>query len=172
MTTRAQWKRFVSHVPEAQREYRTLEIWHPSLKQVYRFVKNYTDVTFGLESDAPRHAGSNVLFRGVTLEITEPAEREDSEQVLSVRFGNVDSTIHEILDQITGTGFFTEINIVYRKYYSGDLSQPAVAPLYLFAASIGFDGPASVSFSAEDADLSQKRSGILYTVEAFPGLRE
>lgn len=172
MSTLAQWQRFVANAPEAQREYRTIEVWHAQFKKMYRFVSNYNDVTFGLESEAPRNPGSNKVFSGVTLQITEPAEREDSEQALSVEFGNVDSVIHEILDQISGTGYFTEVEIVYRKYYSGDLSQPAVPPLYLFASNISFNGPTSVAFTAEDADLSQKRSGTIYTVEAYPGLRE
>lgn len=172
MATIAQWRRFAANVPEAQREYRTLELWHPQLDGVRRFVSNSCPFSATLETDAPRDPGETVAFRPVTLRITEPAEREDSEQSLLVEFGNVDSTVHEILDQITGTGFFTGVEVVYRKYYSGNLSQPAVPPLYLYAAGISFDGPTAASFNAEDVDLSQKRSGELYTPERYPGLRE
>lgn len=172
MASLAAWERFVVNAPESQREYRTIEISHPQLDQVYRFVSNYKDLQATLESDAPRNPSELVTFRGVTLAITEPAERHDSEQALVVDFGNVDGTIHNILDQISGSGFFTQVDIVYRKYYSGDLTQPAVSPLYLFASKVSFEGPTTVSFTAEDTDLSQKRSGIIYTVEDFPGLRE
>jgi len=172
MATLEQWQRFVANVPEAQREYRTLEIWHPQLERVYRFVTNYFVLIATLEGDAPRDPGDDVVFTGSTLRIVEPAERQDVEQTLQVEFGNVDGTIHEITDQISGLGYFTGVEVVYRKYYSGDLSQPAVPPLYLYAAALAFSGPTSVSFTAEDVDLSQKRAGKLYTGELFAGLRE
>jgi len=172
MATLAAWERFVASVPEAQREYRTLEIWHPDLSQAYRFVDNSLDVAFTLEAAAPRNAGQSVTFVGVTLQITEPADRQDAEQTLTVRFGNTDGTMQGIIDQISDAGYFTPVQVVYRKYYSGDLSAPAVPPLYLFATSLGFDGPTSAAFGAEDIDLSQKRSGALYTLEDYPGLRD
>lgn len=172
MATRDEWQRFVANAPEAQREYRTLEVWHGQLDRVYRFVSNYTPVEFTLEDDAPRDRGKLVPFDASTLQIVEPAERQDAEQALQVDFGNVDGTIHSILDQISGPGYFEAVQIIYRKYYSGDLSQPAVPSLRLFASGMSFSGPTTVSFTAEDVDLSQKRAGSLYTSEAFPGLRE
>ena len=172
MATLQKWQQFLASAPEAQREYRTVELWHPQFETVYRFVSDTYPLDLKLEHDAPRNNGQVVTFGAATLSVQEPAERQDSSQALTVEFGNVDGTIHRIIDQISGSGFFTPMQVVYRKYYSADLSRPAVPPLYLFAASVGFDGPTSVSFSAEDSDLSQKRSGTIYTVEQYPGLRE
>ena len=172
MATLQKWQQFLASAPEAQREYRTVELWHPQFATVYRFVSDTYPVELTLEPDAPRNNGQLVTFAAATLTVREPAERQDSSQSLSVEFGNVDGTIHNIIDQISGGGFFTPMQVVYRKYYSADLSRPAVPPLYLFAASVGFDGPTAVSFNAEDSDLSQKRSGTIYTVEQYPGLRE
>lgn len=170
--TSSEWRRFVANEPEAQIEYRTLEIWHWQLDRVYRYVDKYNGIELTIEDGAPRDENKTVLFEASSLQIVEPAEREDSEQTLSVSFGNVDGTIHEIIDQIEGAGFFGEVDIVYRKYYSGDISQPATPPLYLFASELSFNDPSTVVFSAEDTDLSQKRAGENYTVERFPGLRE
>lgn len=172
MAISAQWRRFVANVPEAQREYRTIEVWHPQFETVRRFVSNSCDLRATLEVGAPRDPGRVVPFTASTLRITEPAERQDAEQALAVEFGNVDGTISDIIDQITGAGFLTGVDVVYRKYYSGDLTRPAVPPLYLFAASLAFSGPTSVAFTAEDVDLSQKRAGRLYTPADFPGLQE
>ena len=170
--TLVEWERFVSCAPESQREYRTIEVWHPQLQGVFYFVSNYTDVALTLEPDAPRFPGETINFKASTLKITEPSEREDSEQAISIVMGNVDSTIHDMIDKINGSGFFSSVSIVYRKYYSGNLSLPAVPPLYLSASTVQFDGAETVAVTAEDADLAQKRSGILYTVEKFPGLRD
>ena len=172
MATLEEWRKFLANETESQREYRTIEIFHPQLSQVYRFVSNSVDVSLTLESDAPRNPGETVVFEQASLGIVEPAEREDSEQTLGVKFGTVDGRLPAIVDQITGTGFFTPVQIVYRKYFSGDLTQPAVPPLLLSAANLDFDGPTSVELTAEDADLSQKRSGRLYRLEVFAGLAE
>lgn len=171
MTTLNEWERFVACAPEAQREYRTIEVWHPQLQGVFYFVSNYRDVTFTMEPDAPRFPGEAINFKASTLQITEPSEREDSEQTISIELGNVDSTVHDMIDKINGSGFFTPVSIVYRKYYSGNLTLPAVPPLYLSASGVQFNGPETIAIAAEDADLAQKRSGILYTVEKFPGLK-
>ena len=164
------YKRFLNGNPESQREYRTIEAWHPQWSQTYRFVKNYVDRDFTLESTAPRNPNELVTFEGVTLNITEPAEREDAEQVLSISFGNVDGLVYDMIDQISGSGYLSQVEIVYRKYYSGDTTQPASTPLYLFLSGVDFEGPTRVVMTAEDVDLTQKRSGSIYTTTAFPGL--
>ena len=149
-----------------------MEVFHPQLSQVYRFVTAYKDMNFILEPNAPRDAGQSVLFDAVTLSIKEPSERNDSEQNLAVTFGNVDGRIHDIVDQISGQGFFIPIDLIYRKYYSGDLAGPVTSPLKLFISFLAFDGPEVVTFTAEDIDLSAKRSGSVYELEKFPGLKE
>ena len=170
MPSTEDYKRFLNGNPEAQREYRTIEAWHPQWSEAYRFVRNYNDTEFVLEAGAPRNPQELVSFEGVTISITEPAEREDSEQILSINFGNVDGKVYEMLDQISGSGYLSQVEIIYRKYYSGDINQPASTPLYLYLSGVDFEGPTSVSMTAEDVDMSQKRAGIVYTTNIFPGL--
>ena len=170
--TLVEWERFVSCAPESQREYRTIEVWHPQIGAPLYFVENYRDVLLTLEPDAPRYAGEEILFSAATLKVSEPAERQDSEQALSIFVGESGGIVHDMIEKINGEGFFEQVSIVYRKYYSGNLTIPAVPPLYLSASAVEFGGPDSVSITAEDADLAQKRAGILYTVEKFPGLRD
>jgi hypothetical protein len=110
------------------------------------------------------------VFSQATLTIEEPQERNDADQLLSITMGAVDDRLDDIIGQITGSGYFDQIQVVYRKYYSGDLAEPATTPLYLFGSGITFENTESATFSAEDTDLSAKRSGALYTTENFPGL--
>lgn len=170
MATLEAWKRFVSHEPQGQIEYRTIEVWHPDFDQAYRFVNEYTNQSFIIESGAPRNAGETVVFDAANLNIVEPAERNDGEQVLSIRMGDVDDRLNGIIDSITGVGFLSVVEVIYRKYYSGDLSAPVTAPLYFQASSLAFDGAGKVTFTAEDSNLSKKRPGALYLLENFPGL--
>ena len=171
MATIEQYRRFVANEPEADIEYRTIELWHPDFDQIYRFVNNYTDLAAGLESTAPRNAGETVVFTAAGIVIEEPQERNDADQVLTINMAAVDDTLDDIIEQISGTGFLEQMQVVYRKYYSRVLTEPAVTPLYLFGSGIAFENTESATFTAEDTDLSMKRSGIIYTTELFVGLQ-
>jgi hypothetical protein len=153
------WKRFLASAPEAQREIRTIQIEHVDLAESYYFVQDYNDFV-----------AEGITYKAAGIIITEPAERNDAEQSLQISMGAVTGELQDIIDQITDTGYMNELTTTYRKYYSGDLTQPAVAPLVLYGSGISFDGSERVSFSAEDTDLSNKRSGFLYTINKFPGI--
>lgn len=170
MATFDDYVQFKLHKTETQREFRTIEIHHPNLSQVYRFVQDSSDLVAGLESTAPRNPGETVTFEAAYIEIVEPAESTDTEQNLQVNIGTLDDKMHSIIDQISGTGFLTEVDLVYRKYYSGDVSEPIINPLYLFVNQPSFDGLTAASFDATDTDLSLKRAGRIYTLEDYPGL--
>lgn len=169
MATLAEYQRFITNEPESQREIRTLEIYHPQFGMV-RYVDNYSDISAGIEAGAPRNAGETVTYSAATLTIQDAADRGDADQLLSVSMGATDTILNDLVSQVEGSGFFDQIEVVYRKYYSADLSEPAVPPAYLFGSSLSFTGE-TATFTAEDIDLEAKRSGIIYTLELFPGLK-
>lgn len=164
MATLEEYKRFVASAPESAREIRTIEVAHVDLDRVYRFVQDYSDFTAQIET------GESVTFKAAGLRIIEPSERNDSEQALQVSMGAVSDELQSILDQISGLGYMSEIKVTYRKYYSLNLTKPAVPPLVLYGSDISFNNSEEVSFVAEDTDLSNKRSGQLYTLAEFKGL--
>lgn len=159
MATLTAWKQFLASAPEAQREVRTIEVDHADLAEPQFFVQDYNDFV-----------AEGITYQAAGLVITEPAERNDSEQNLQISMGAVTDELQAIIDQITDQGYMEELKITYRKYYSGDTSQPAIAPTILYGSSISFENSDRVSFVAEDTDLTNKRSGILYTLSKFPGI--
>ena len=159
MASLISWRQFLASAVEAQREIRTIQIDHVDLPGPQRFVQDYEDFT-----------AEGVLYKAAGLIITEAAERNDAEQNIQISMGAVTDELQDIIDQITDQGFLSELKITYRKYYSGDLTQPAITPLILFGSSISFENSDRVSFLAEDSDLSNKRSGALYTLSLFPGI--
>lgn len=171
MASLQEYIQWVTNEPEAWIEYRTVEFYHPQLSQVYRYVDNREGQTFTLEAGAPRDPSTPVLFEESGLNITDPVEREDNDQILTVSFANVDGRVQEMLDQITGQGYLTEVEVIYRKYYSGNTSEPASPPLYLSASVINFNSSREVSFNAEDTDMTTKRVGRFYYTEDYPGLK-
>lgn len=165
------YKKFVNSMPEAEREYRTIEVYHPDFASVLRFVRDFVDISLTLESTAPRNPSTSVLFTAIAMEINEPGENGQIEQVLGVNLGAVGNEVNDQLDQITESGALTPVELIYRKYYSGDLTEPVLV-LTLSVADISFKGYSDVSFTGEDVDFAIKRAGEIYTVERFPGLKD
>ncbi len=164
------YKRFISSMPQAQREFRTIEIFHPDFSELLRFVEDFTDQTFTLESTAPRNPGASVLFTGIAAKILEPSESGGGvDQTLTVNLGAVGNEVNDQIEQLTPDGSLTPIQVIYRKYYSGNLTEPVLV-LSLSASEINFEGYTQVSFIAEDSNVTTKRAGEIYTLERFPTL--
>jgi len=171
MAAEDEYKKFVNSMPEAQREFRTIELFHPDFTSLLRFVKDFEDVNLTLESTAPRDPSSSVLFTALAMEVNEPGENGQIEQVLGVSLGAVGNEVNTQLDEITEDGSLIPVELIYRKYYSGDLTEPVLV-ISLSVADISFEGYSNVSFTGEDVDFAIKRAGELYTVERFPGLKD
>jgi len=164
------WNRFLASAPEGVREYRTIELSHPEFSAgQLRFVKDYVDADLGLEADAPRNPGEVVTFTAIAMDVKEPDETGDAEQILQINLGAVGGEVQDVLKEITAAGVLTPIQVIYRKYYGGDLTEPVVR-LSLSASGLKFKSYAAVAFTAEDIDLAVKPSGEIYTTERFPGL--
>lgn len=168
----ADYKRFLASAVETEREIRTIEIYHPSFSQPSRFVQDWVSLSYTLEATAPRNASQLVPFLAIAMRIQEPSETTDAEQNLVINLGGVGSDVKsKIENAFSGTGYLTPVEVIYRKYYSGDTSQPAMPPVYLYANDIVFENNTSVAITASDDDLQNKRCGQLYTLERFPSLK-
>ena len=163
------YRRFLASAPTAQREYRTIELYHPSFSSVLRFIQDAEDQALTLESAAPREAGDSVLFSAISMVIEEPQETEEADPVLTVNLGGVGGEVQDQVNAITGEDALTPIECIYRKYYSGDIDSPVIV-LSLSVSTIRFEGYTRVAFTAEDIDFANKLSGEIYTIERFPML--
>ena len=155
--TSTDYKRFLASAPQAQREYRTIELYHPAFG-TYRFVEDTEDQVL-----------SSMTFTAISMRITEPNENKDAETALTVQLGGVGGEVQAVIDAMSGTDFLTPISCTYRKWYSGDISSP-VLTLSLSVSNVDFNSYTSVSFTAEDVDFANKKSGEIYTIARFPML--
>lgn len=172
MATYDEYVRFKNNKPTAQMEFRTFEVFHPSSPNPLRFVRDYSPLIATLESTAPRNAGQTVTFQPFSGNIIESAQASDAEQAITIEVMDILGVMQDYLDGFTTReDWMAQIEVVYRKYWSGDLSQPATPAEYLFAQMPSFESGEDMmySFTATDADLSQKRAGILYDPKNFPG---
>lgn len=175
MATFDEYVKFKNNKPESQREFRTIEIYHPANGNVIRLVQDYSPLIATLEPGAPRNAGEAVEFLPFAGNVTDSQESNDAEQSVAIDIADINSEVPKYLDSLDGLDYFTPIEVIYRKYWSGDLSQPALPPQYLFATGPSYEVtdsevPISTSFVASDVDLSQKRAGTIYDIRNFPGL--
>ena len=162
-----EYKKFLASKPEAQREYRTVEFYHPDFASALRFVKDFKDRDLTLESTAPRNPGATVTFTAISMDVVEPAENQDGVQILSINVGATNDELQNQVDLITVANRFTPVECIYRKFYSGDLSEPVLV-LNLSVSNIDFEGYTRNNITAEDMDLANKSSGELYTLSRFP----
>jgi len=169
MTAQEQYKKFLASAPEAQIERRTIEIYHPEFSQLYRFVNDRVEQSFTLESNAPRNAGETVAFGASGMNIVEPNEK-DLDQQLTVTFGAFSAFVDDELSNLTATGLLIPVELIYRKYYSADTSEPVLV-LTVSAASLQFENYNRFAFSGQDIDFTNKNAGEIYTLERFPTLR-
>lgn len=175
MATYDEYVKFKVNKPEAQRELKTIEIYHPSNGEIIRLVQDLNEYQAYLESTAPRNPSELVTFSPFAGEIVDSQYSNEAEQAITINIADLNSDVQAYLDTLDGIDWFTPIEVVYRKYWSGDNSHPAIPAQYLFATSPSFetsdgDIPILTTFVASDVDLSQKRAGILYDTRSFPGL--
>jgi len=164
------YRRFLASAPETQREIKTIEIYHVGFADRLLFVADSEPTRLTLEPDAPRDAGSTLVFTPLGVDFKEPSTKKDLEQVLTVTLGGVGMEVAGVINRLTPQHMLTPIDVVYRKYYSGDTSAP-VRVMYMSMSSVQFAGYASVRIVAEGADLMNKPSGIIYDLLNFPTLK-
>jgi len=104
------------------------------------------------------------------MNVDEPGENGQIEQVLSVSLGAVGNEVNDKLQQITESGSLIPVELIYRKYYSGDLTEPVLI-LNMSVADVSFKSYEAVTFTGEDTNFAIKRAGELYLIERFPTLR-
>jgi len=150
------YRKFLASAPTNQREYRTIELSHPDFSAPLYLVQDQVNRVLGGQA-----------YEALPMDITEPAEQEDADQVLTVALGAVSNEVQDIVSEITAAGYFTPVSVIYRKFYSADISTP-VLTLSLSIGTLNFNSYSEVSFTAEDTDFINKSSGEIYTTQRFP----
>ena len=148
--------------------YVTLELFHPSFVDPLRFVHDYTEKTFTLESSAPRDAGLPVVFSPLNFSAPPPDQDDTTSVNIKIDLGRVGSEVKEQLKKIQGFGFYTPVDVIYRRFLSDDTSAPV--KVYKLFANQPTIKANNVSFTASDDNPSKQNVARLYQFDAFPGL--
>ena len=146
----------------------TIELQHPDIEGVLRFVAGYENLEAWIEGQNSEVDPATVFERGA-FRIKLPSSGNDGFQNLQITVDNVDRRISDFC-QIAAT-HKEPIVILYRPYLSNDLTAPQLDPpltLYLRDVTIS---EFNVTGKASFADIiNRKFPSQLYTRTRFPSL--
>lgn len=145
----------------------TVEISHPAFSKVYRIVRNSAA---GL--DAILENGASAHFDYYPIKLVPQHARDDLDHSISVTFGDLGEILPLELDRVMNypAGMSTKPVVKYRVYRSDDLSSPLYGPLILEVEAFTFNKEGS-TFEAKAPSINLTRTGELYSLTRFPGLR-
>jgi hypothetical protein len=103
------------------------ELWHPSFSEPIYLVRDYSDFTARLESDAPRNASEEVTFLAAWFRFTRATESDQSDSPrVTVSIDNVSGLMSRALATARGSRDLWEL--IERVYASDVTTGPAVTP--------------------------------------------
>tara|TARA_Y100000034_G_C6821975_1_gene370298 strand:- start:554 stop:1051 length:498 start_codon:yes stop_codon:yes gene_type:complete len=142
-----------------------LRISHPNFSQVYHLVRNNSQgMTVAID-------GQDQFFEYYPLQIKGIGNRDNLDFGLSIVLGDLGELLPQELDNVsTANGFEIKPEVTFWTYRSDDLTQPLFGPIYLEVTSISFNHDGA-NFEAKAPSLNVNRTGELYKLDRFPGLR-
>jgi hypothetical protein len=157
--------------PQSARVYYTLEIWQSSFDQPARIVANVgDDMSFGIETGAPRDSGAMVTFLACPFEAAYPEQREGQAPSTTIKIDNV---ARELVPKIRAAqGVREYIQVLYREYLGSDLTEPAYGPVEFELRGVKMVG-ASLTGTVMVKNLQNKRFPRItknYDYIQFPSL--
>ncbi len=147
----------------------TIEIYNETTG-VFRFVRDYADKTFTIESGADRNAGEAVDFKAIGFSAPSPSQGSEPSVTINVTLQRVGSEMKAQLKKLRGFLSFNPAYFVWREYISTDTSAP-VSVYYLYVKSISMDSGAITIVASDENPLAQPVSSIA-TVGRFPALAD
>ena len=104
------------------------ELWHPTMAEPVRVVRNYEPLLATLEEDAPRDPDTEVEFLACMLKVERPPESDEASMPeVAFNVDNVNGLLKRALDTARGSRELWEV--IERVYASDDTSGPATLPV-------------------------------------------
>ena len=127
----AEARRFFTTKPR-EIYFETFEIYHPQGILRRLVSRQFEPKMFGIESTAARNPGQTVEFEPASMDITPVQQSNQTTVSLELQLGRVGKMVKDELRKISGSGFLTPIQGVYRVYRGSSLSAPMITPITLF----------------------------------------
>jgi hypothetical protein len=146
-------------------EYETLQIEHSSFSQVYYLVRNNRlGVVLGIN-------GLNQYFQFCPFRLERQSVEASMTQRIKVTLGDLGEIVSsEISNVMSAEGFLVRPKVTVRCYRSDAPMTPIYGPYQLEAINITMTREGS-SFDIVPPDVANRRTGLVYNLKEYPGLR-
>ncbi|MVW72128.1 DUF1833 family protein [Bordetella sp. 15P40C-2] len=152
--------------PASANEIQTLEISHPSFSKVWRVQGKYRSGLWARDE-----ANALQWFDYVPLALRPLEDRGNLDFGLTVTFGDLGEILPDEIERARAAGtMHIKPTVIYRAYRSDDLAGPMVGPITLEARKLNRQQDGA-QFDATAPELNVSKTGELYTLDRFPGLR-
>lgn len=163
MTILQDYKIFLNSQPEEERVFETIEITHPSLSQIFRFVRDPKAL------NAKDEDGIDRVFDPINFASSNTRISDDLDQLINFNLPDIDNILDDEMDRID-IGDQTKPTITYRIYLSTNLDEIAEGPFVYDLESIS-QGKGIFTVRSGIPRLNTRETGQTYNFTDFPMLR-
>lgn len=163
MTILEDYKTFLNSQPEEERVFETIELQHPALSQVFRFVRDPKPLT------AKDENGVSQDYESINFASDNTKISDDLDQLASFNLPDVENILDDEMDRID-VGDQTKPTITYRIYLSTNLDEIAEGPFIYDLESIT-QGKSIFTIQSGIPRLNTRETGQTYNFTDFPMLR-
>jgi len=163
MTILDDYKQFLNSQPEEERVFETIEIQHPSLSQVFRFVRDSKQLTAKDENEIDQ-TYEPIAFISDNSKIS-----DDLDQLASFNLPDIENILDNEMDRID-VGDQNNPTITYRIYLSTSLNEIAEGPFIYDLESIA-QSKGVFTIQSGIPRLNTRETGQTYNFTDFPMLR-
>lgn len=163
MTILRDYKIFLNSQPEEERVFETIEIKHPSLSQIFRFVRDPKVL------NAKDEDGIDRVYNPINFASSNTRISDDLDQLINFNLPDIDNILDDEIDRID-IGDQTKPTITYRIYLSINLNEIAEGPFVYDLESIS-QGKGIFTVRSGIPRLNTRETGQTYNFTDFPMLR-
>jgi len=144
-----------------------IELSHPSFLNTYRIVRNDDRGVYVQHKEG----GGQFFYEYLPVSIQRSGMLGDLDQTLTVSVSGLGDVLPDEFERIM-EGQFTDVkpNVNYRIYSSDNLNSPIHYLLGLQLAGVSMDNK-SVTFKAESPRLNTTKTGDIFALDRFSGLK-
>lgn len=163
MTILEDYKIFLNSQPEEERVFETIELRHPALSKVFRFVRDPIPLI------AKDENGVNQNYDPINFSSDNTKISDDLDQLASFNLPDVDNILDDEMDRID-IGDQIKPTITYRIYLSTNLDEIAEGPFIYDLESIA-QNKGIFTIQSGIPRLNTRETGQTYNFTDFPMLR-
>lgn len=162
----SEFTEYFLNAPASVIQYECIELSHPNFTQTYYLIRNAANGITVTHED-----GIVVAYTYFPMRIRTKGARNNLDVMYEMDLGDLGEVFPQEMDTIaTAGGFATKPTVKLRQYRSDDLTGPMFGPIVLEVKRVSHN-EGGISFEASAPELNINKTGEVYHIDRFKGLR-